>query len=253
MRAHLTSSLAIALLTVAPGLVLAGQESGSAAFMSSTQIEQAARAGSLETDLAASLGQAPSTEQIESLGALLDGLPASNPTLAAQVAQTLASITANLATDQPRSAVDLAALIDRVIGDPAVIAAAPETVGTALIALHETLTLAQRSAEAQDITLSGLDTITANLDALAGHPALLAAMPDLVGMIAEVIELANAQADLAGFLPAAGPRAARSVAAGVVATTAVTRASPPAGFRTLGGGGQGLPAEVWSGVSPVRL
>lgn len=210
-------------MTAAPGLALAGQESGSAAFMNPTQIEQAARAGSLETDLAASLGQAPGTEQIKSLDALLDGLVASNPSLAAQVAQTLASIAANLATDQPQSAVDLAALIDRVISDPAVIAAAPEAVGAALIALHETLTLAQRSAETQDITLSGLDTIAANLDTLASHPALLAAMPDLAGMIAEAIELANAQADLAGFLPAAGPRVLRR------------------------------PAEVRSPVSPVKL
>lgn len=131
--------------------------------------------------------------------------------------------------------------------------AAPETVGAALIALHETLTLAQRSAEVQGLTLSDLDTLLANLDALAAYPALLAAMPDLAGMIAEAIELANAQADLADFLPAAGTNTARSVADAIVTATAVSRANPNAGFTRPGGGGLGLPAEVRSPVSPVSL
>ena len=252
MRAHLKYPLAIALLTAVPALVLAAPENGAAAFTSPAQIEQAAQSGTLAADLAASLGQTPDAGRIESLGALVEGLVGSNPALAAQVAQALAGIAADLAKDQPQSAVSLAALVERTIGDPAVIAAAPEIAGAALVSLHEAVTLAERSAASQGIALSGLDSLKSGLETLAANPAILAAMPDLAQQIADSVELANATADLAGFATAAGPSAARNVAAGVVAA-AVSNANAFAAFNSSGGGGRGLPAEVQPSASPTTL
>jgi hypothetical protein len=253
MRAHLKYPLAIALLAAAPALTLVSPEAVSAEFMTQTQIEQAAKSGTLAADLAASLGQTPDAGRIESLGSLLDGLIAANPALAAQVAQALDAIAADLAKDQPQNAVSLAVLVEQIISDPAVINAAPEIAGAILIALHETLTLAERSAESKGLALSGLDSLKSSLETLASNEAILAAMPDLGQQIADSVELANATADLAGFTTAAGPSAAPNTAAGGV-TAAVSNANAFASFSSGGGGGGGtLPVETLPSASPTTL
>ncbi|TCT18689.1 hypothetical protein [Thiobaca trueperi] len=203
--------------------------------LTATQIEQAVKDGNLEALLSSWLGANPTAEQLAALNTLLTELAASKPALAAQVAVAAGSIASTLAADNPQAAMSIAEMAIGVISNPAVIAAAPSVVGAATVALSEASTLAQRSAEAKGITLANSAAVSSALAALAANPAVLSATPDVASQIQGAVELANAQADLAGFAPAAGP-GAETGAAGPTSGAGTLGSSSFASFGNISGG-----------------
>ncbi|WP_200376454.1 hypothetical protein [Thiocystis violacea] len=252
----IAASLAMALLVAMPTFVQAVGNGATTSTLTQVQIKQAADKGTLEQLLAESLGENPTQEQLTALSALLEALAESDPAVAAKAAMALASAASDLAAAHPETAIALANIAQDTIGIPAVTAAAPESVGAALVALTEAVTLASRSAEAKGITLAGLQGLRDEIADLAADPLVTSATPDIGQRITESASLANAQADLAGFATAAGgDTGAGGDAGGVPSATA---GDSPGGsnftsFTSSSGGGGGTPTDTTTDASPTTL
>ncbi|WP_323696882.1 hypothetical protein [Thiorhodovibrio litoralis] len=174
------------------------------------------------------MGTEPTAEQLTQLLSALESLRENSPSAAAKAASALVDVAWDNAPDNPQTAMAQLDIAHAILCHPAVAAAEPEIVENALAQLQGATRLAERSAATTGTELTGTD-IAPDVGTCAAE-----APEDL---IAEAIELADAQADLAGFTTAAGGPPATNSAAGAVGAAPtpsfVSFSSPPGG----GGGG----------------
>lgn len=167
-------------------------------------LSQAIADGNLEEVLAEALGENPAPDQITALQGALDALAVNVPADAAVAASAVVASAQALAIDNPQAAVDVAQVATRALTNPAVAEALAAVVGQALADVVGVVTLAQRSAESQGLTLTGTEVAQQAVQFAQTNDAIIAAVPDFNERVAESEELANVQADLAGVAPAAG-------------------------------------------------
>lgn len=182
----------------------AGAEQALVGLITSEILSQAIADGNLEEVLAEALGENSGPEQINALQGALDGLAVNVPADAAVAARAVVARALALAIDNPQAAVDLSQAATRVLTYPGVAEADPAGVGQALADVVGVVTLAQRSAESQGLTLTGTEVAQQAVQFAQTNDAIIAAVPDFNERVAESEELANVQADLADVAPAAG-------------------------------------------------
>lgn len=200
--------VALAAIILSPGLVDAKTFDGASsshALLTAEQITQAIQANTLEQLLSNAVGSPPSAPAMANLSTFLTDLTSSDPELLAKTASGLASLAWDTALDDPAGALALAKLAIAAVDNPDVIGANAEQVGQTIITLAGANRLASRSAATKGIELVGSDELANRIQALASNAAILAAIPDIQSKLDESIQLADAQADLAGFTTAAGP------------------------------------------------
>ncbi|MCF8016550.1 MAG: hypothetical protein K9L65_12800 [Chromatiaceae bacterium] len=203
---HISAQAQPMLETESPSAGYPSAESVSAQVVLITPeiLSQAIADGNLEEVLAEALGENPGPEQINALQGALDGLAVNAPADAAVAARAVVARALALAIDNPQAAVDLARAATRVLTYPGVAEADPAGVGQALADVVGVVTLAQRSAESQGIILTGTEVAQQAVQFAQTNDSIIAAVPDFNERVAEAVELANIQADLAGVMPAAG-------------------------------------------------
>jgi hypothetical protein len=166
-------------------------------------LRQAIADGTLEDVITGALGENPGPDQIAALQSALDNLAVNAPAEAAVAAQAVVARARLLAIDNPQAAVDVVQVAVRALTYPAVAETAPDVVGQGLAEVVGVVTLAERSAESQGLTLTGTEVAQQAVDFAQTNDAVSAAVPDFDQRVAEAEELANVQADLAGVAPAA--------------------------------------------------
>lgn len=165
-------------------------------------LRQAIADGTLEGVIAEALGENPGLDQIAALQSALDNLAVNAPTDAAIAAQAVVAIARVLAVDSPQVAIDVVRSAVRALTYPAVADAVPDVVGQSLAEVVGVVTLAERSGESQGLTLTGTEVAQQVVDFAQTNDAVSAAVPDFDQRVAEAVELANVQADLADVAPA---------------------------------------------------
>ncbi len=247
-QSFLSTVLSAALLSVAGGLIpaqaadVAQSETPVLPWLSPSQVAQtetdiqailSAGDGALDEAVDRLLANGVTPDMADAIGSALDRLAQTDPAKAAEVAATLAAACLDLATTTPQAAVDLADAVARTALSPSVRDANPDAAGTAIGDVAGALRLAARAAQTEGLTLVRLDVAQARLESARDSN------PEIAALIDDAIDLADAQADLAGFATAAGGPAA-GTGGGGGATGGV-----PAG---IGGGGGGFGG---GGAGPV--
>lgn len=182
--------------------------------LTAEHVTQAIESNTLDQLIKNAVGSPPSTSGLSSLDAFLLHLTASDPGLAGATTTGLASFAWDTAPEDPATTFRMVRLAMSVVDEPAVIEAAPEQVVETIVTLAGAVQLAQRSAAAKNVGLTGADDLMGQIRALAERVAAVmddlsetggSSLSSILSRIAESIQLANAQADLAGFATAAGP------------------------------------------------
>ena len=187
-------------------------------LLTAPALSQAIADGNLEQVVAEALGDSPTQGQINALEQALNTLATSSPADAAAAAQAVVSSGWAIAGDNPQGSIDVITAAMSTLTNPAVAAAAPAMVGQALADVQGAVTLAKRAAASLCDTYTSAQRAATNMcsnfnaadiadqasNFAQSNASILASVPNFDQLAADAIELADAQADLAGIAPAAG-------------------------------------------------
>lgn len=162
--------------------------------ISMTAIGQAVATNTVAEHLKSALGFEPSEDQLAAFEKEIFDLIEANPSAAANAGSAMVEVAWDKAADYPKAAILELDIARRVLCHPAVVAVEPEIAAQALAELHGAARLADRSAATK-----GIEIDTEEMTSQENRCMVLDE-----DLIAEMIALADAQADLDGFVTAAG-------------------------------------------------